>query len=92
MICSYNTVEPLAFVKHTAIYKLFKNPTVFTACRSNNSYLRRRTTACLTESLPCQSTVEIEASKYQMAIKKLISKLQVEEKADRYDPEIGFFS
>lgn len=92
MIRSYNTVEPLDFVLHTAIYKLFKNSDIYTASRSNNSCLRRQTTAHSTESLPCNSTVEIKPTKYERAISKLVSKLQVEERADRYDPAIGFFS
>lgn len=89
---SYNTVEPLAFVKHTAIHKLFKNPDLYTACRSNNNCLRRRTMANWTESLQCKQSLEIEPTKYERAVNKLVYKLQYEERADRYDPDIGFFS
>lgn len=86
----YNTVEHFVNVNHTAVLKLFLNPELFTACRSNYTCLRRSTRVHALHALQCQQ--EISPTIYERTISSLLSLLQIEERDGRYSFELGFIS
>lgn len=91
----FNTLEPEVNVTGTAIWKLHKLKDYATAARSKGAILLRRSTRLVNNVVTPILTLDREVlrgEKYMKAIHLLDEHLAVENRADRYHPEVGFVS
>lgn len=90
----YNTVEPEAYLANTAVLLLYKKRDYATASRTNGPTLLRRSNRLNMLQLHHAPTrphlMNFKSLAFGSAMKLLDELLEIEVKADRYDPHIGF--